>query len=65
MGAGAREHDEIPRREIGVLTKGLAGETLELVAVHGSLRYSTCDGQPEARSGATTFAREHREEAIG
>jgi hypothetical protein len=36
--AGSRKHDEVQRRQRALLAKGLAGETLELVAIHGSSR---------------------------
>jgi hypothetical protein len=41
IGAGAREHDEVPRRQGRLVAKGFARETLELIAVHGAFRGST------------------------
>ena len=40
VGAGSREHHEVPRGQRLVLAKSFAGETLELVAIHGSSRGS-------------------------
>ena len=64
VGAGTREHDEVPRRQRGVLAKRFARETLELVAVHGAFRNSTRDGQTEASGGTAARPRENGEEAI-
>jgi hypothetical protein len=36
--AGSGEDDEVQCRQRTLLAKGLAGETLELVAIHGSSR---------------------------
>ena len=47
-----------------MLTKRLAGDPLELVAIHGSLRDSTRDRKTEARGVAIALTREHGEEAI-
>jgi len=47
-----------------VLTKRLAGDPLELVAIHGAFRDSTRDGETEARGVAIALASEHGEEAI-
>ena len=40
VGTGAREHDEIPRRQRAV-PKRFTGDAFELVAIHGALGGST------------------------
>lgn len=58
---GARQHDEIPRRELTVVTKRFARETFELVAVHGPSRSATRDRQAEPSSRPATRSRKHGE----
>lgn len=62
---GFGEHDEVPRWEIALQTKGLAGESFELVAVHGSFCRSARDSQTEPRGNTAARSRENREVAIG
>jgi hypothetical protein len=64
IGACAREDDEIPGRQRAQLTKRLARDTLDLVAVHCAFRNSTRDGQTEASGAAAARARENGKEAI-
>jgi len=64
VGAAAREDDEVPRRQRSLVAERFAGETLDLVAVHGSFRCSTRDGQTESCRGAATRSRENGEETI-
>jgi len=61
VGSGSRKHDEIPRWQVRSVTKRFARETLELVAVHGSFRNSTRDGQAEPSGWAPVRARENGE----
>lgn len=64
VGTRSREHDEVPRRQRRLVAKGLAGEALELVAVHGAFRSSARDRQAETRGGTAGGSSEHSEEAI-
>jgi hypothetical protein len=64
VGSGAREHDEIPRRQCVLMAKGLASDALEFVAIHGASRSSAGNGQTEPRAGTATGAGENGEEAI-
>src|SRR5688572_8160758 len=64
VGSRTREHDEVPVRQRELLTKRFASETLDLVAVHGAFRNSTCDGQAEPSVRAAARSRENGEEAI-
>jgi hypothetical protein len=64
IGSGAREHDEVPRRQSGLLTKRFARNTLDFVPVHGAFRNSTRDGQTETSGGPAARPRENGKEAI-
>ena len=64
IGSRSGEHDEIPWRQIGSLTKRFTSEAFQLVAVHGSFRCSTRDGQAEPSGGTAVRARENGEETI-
>src|SRR5688572_25554481 len=64
IGARTREHDEVPMRQSGLLTKRFPRDTLDLVAVHGAFRNSTGDGQTETRSGTAARACEYGKEPI-
>src|SRR5512139_418623 len=64
VGAGARQHDEVPRRQLRLMAKRFAGQSFELVAVHGAFRSSARDGQAEARGGSAGRSSENGKEAI-
>src|SRR6186713_1383170 len=64
VGSGARKHDEVPRRQRRLLAKRFAGQSFELVAVHGAFRSSARDGQTEARGGTAGRSSENSEVAI-
>src|SRR5262245_12249502 len=64
LGAGARKDDEVPRRQRALMAKRFAGQSLELVAVHGAFRSSARDGQTEARGGTAGRSCENGEEPI-
>ena len=63
IGAGAREHDEIPGRK-RVMPKRLTCQALQFVAVHGSFRGATGNRQAEPSDGTAARSREHGEESI-
>jgi hypothetical protein len=56
------EHDEIPRRRLGLVAECFSRETFETITVHGALRYSARDRQAEASHCG--ISREHGEVAI-
>jgi hypothetical protein len=62
---GFGQHNEIPQRQFALHTKGLAGESFEFVAVHGSFCRSAGNGQTEASGCTAARSRENREVAIG
>jgi hypothetical protein len=62
--AGARKHDEVPRRQRLLVAKRFARESLDSVAVHGTFRSAARDRQAEASVCAAARAREDSEEAI-
>src|SRR5512134_2568859 len=64
VGAGARKHDEVPWRQRRLMAKRFAGQSFELVAVHGAFRSSARYRQTEARGGAAGRSCENGEEAI-
>ena len=62
-GPGARQDDEVERRK-SLLAERLAGEPLELVAIHGTLRRSARDRQTEPSDGSAARPCENGEETI-
>ena len=64
VGAGASEHDEVPRRRRAQMAKRFTGEALELVAVHGAFGGSTRDRQAKAGDAAATRSCQDGEETI-
>lgn len=61
---GSSEHDEIPRRKLGLVAECFSGETFDSIAVHGALRCSARDRQAKASHGVAARSREHGEVAI-
>jgi hypothetical protein len=64
VGAGASEHDEVPRRQRAQVAKRFTGEAFELVAVHGAFGGSTRDRQTKASDGVAARSGKDSEEAI-